>query len=165
MTRIIVAAGIIGIVLIALSGIKPSQSAASTSEPSEQLNFSDDGDEYKQQIMYELKDILEKIEGVGECEVMVSVESTAEYVYAENVERSADADSGGSNERYENEIVIIENNGGRQALVKKMIRPKVGGVVVVCGGGGNIVVKERVIKAVSAALNLPYGRICVEGKK
>ena len=72
-----------------MSGIKPSQSAASTSEPSEQLNFSDDGDEYKQQIMYELKDILEKIDGVGECEVMLSVEGTAEYIYAENIEKSS----------------------------------------------------------------------------
>ena len=49
-------------------------------------------------------------------------------------------------------------------LVKKIIRPKISGVVVVCGGGGDITLKERVIKAVSAALDISYARICVEGK-
>lgn len=166
-TSLIAIIGIIGIVLIAISGLKPSDSADSKNNAvsGAPAAFEDDGDSYKDQVGNELENILSKIDGVGECEVMLSVEGTAEYIFAENVDKSQDLSSNGSSDRYQNEIVMIENSGSRQALVRKIVRPKICGVVVVCRGGGDITIKERVIKAVSAALNIPYGRICVEGKK
>lgn len=166
-TSLIAIIGIIGIVLIAVSGLKPSDSSDNDKGTASGFPaaFENDGDSYKEEIGCELQDILSKIDGVGECEVMLSVEGTAEYIYAENVDKSQDLSSNGSSDRYRNEVVMIENSGSRQALVKKIVRPKICGVVVVCTGGGDITIKERVIKAVSAALNISYGRICVEGKK
>ncbi len=160
---IIFVIGIIGIVLIALSGVDTG--GGKKQETPGQTGVSDDfeTESYKQQITAELEQILSKIDGVGESSVMLSVEGTAEYVFAENIDKTQDYSSNGSSEKYRNEVVIT-NNGSEQALVNKIIRPKISGVVVVCAGGGDITVKERVIKAVSAALNLSYGKICVEGK-
>lgn len=164
-TRIIMVIGIIGIVLIALSGVGTGSSNKTKQEqPTAEVTLDTAQTElYKEQIKSELEDILKKIDGVGECSVMLSVEGTAEYVFAENIDKTQDFSSNGSNERYRNEVVMTDN-GSKQALVKKIIRPKITGVVVVCQGGGDITVKERVIKAVSAALDLSYGKICVEGK-
>lgn len=164
-TRVIYLLGIIGIVLIALSGIKPRGDA----KAAEQKTASEQGETmqaevFKEQVTAELENILAKIDGVGDCSVMLSVNGTAEYVYAENTDKTQDYSSNGSNEKYGSEVVIIDNGSSKQALVKRIIKPKVSGVVVVCRGGGDITVKERVIKAVSAALDLPYGKICVEGK-
>ena len=112
----------------------------------------------------ELENILSNIDGVGECRVMISVEGTSEYYYAENIDKTQEYSPNGSNEQYQNEVVVIDGGDNKQALVRKKVKPKINGVVVVCAGGGDITVKERVIKAVSAALNLSYGKICVEGK-
>ena len=162
-TKMIFAAGIIGIVLIALSSIGASEKTKETAKSAQNAQPDVQADEFRDKVTAELEDILQKIDGVGECSVMLSVEGTAEYVFAENIDKTQEYASGGSNEHYRSEIVMIDS-GSNQALVTKTLRPKINGVVVVCRGGGNVTVKERVIKAVSAALDLPYGKICVEGK-
>lgn len=162
-TKIIFVIGIIGIVLIALSSIGSGDKSKEAAKSAENAPPDIKAEEYKDQITDELENILQKIDGVGDCCVMLSVEGTAEYVFAENVDKTQEYASGGSNEHYRSEIVMIDS-GSKQALVTKTLRPKINGVVVVCQGGGNVTVKERVIKAVSAALDLPYGKICVEGK-
>ena len=162
-TKLIFAAGIIGIVLIALSSIGGSEKIKETAKSAQNSQPDVQADEFKDKVTAELENILQKIDGVGECSVMLSVEGTAEYVFAENIDKTQEYASGGSNEHYRSEIVMIDS-GSNQALVTKTLRPKINGVVVVCRGGGNVTIKERVIKAVSAALDLPYGKICVEGK-
>ena len=164
-TRIIFVIGIAGIILIALSGIgKDSKSTDHDNETSVQSIDMSEAEQFGEMKKAELEEILKKIDGVGECSVMLSVEGTNEYVYAENIDRSQDLNSNASSDKIQNEIVIIDSGGSRQDLVKKVLSPKITGVVVVCRGGGDITVKERVIKAVSAALGLSYGRICVEKK-
>ena len=113
----------------------------------------------------ELKDVLSQVRGVGECKVMVTVEGTTEYVYAENLTKSTDNNGDRTSDRYENEIVITDNDGKKEALVRKIIKPQICGVVIVCEGGGDIKVNERVLKAVSTVLGISSSKICVEGRK
>ena len=112
-----------------------------------------------------LKDVLSQVRGVGECKVMVTVEGTTEYVYAENLTKSTDNNGDRTSDRYENEIVITDNDGKKEALVRKIIKPQICGVVIVCEGGGDIKVNERVLKAVSTVLGISSSKICVEGRK
>ena len=93
-TKLILAAGIIGILLIMLSEFIPNSDKSNDNvKQSEETGISsDDTDEYKNQIESELTEILSKINGVGECEVMVTVEGTTEYVYAENLSEYNDSD-------------------------------------------------------------------------
>lgn len=161
-TGLIVAIGMIGILFIFLSELIPSgqsspDAASSTSE--------NDIYTFKENTEKELEKMLSDIKGVGDVSVMISVSGTVEYVYAEEVNMTDDANGDNKTQRSENKIVIIEENGEKKALVKKMLLPSIGGVVVVCEGGGNTSVNERVIKAVSAALNVPTNKICVECKK
>ncbi len=166
--RLIIALGIAGMLLIAFSGSifgneKESTKAEKTDKRAT-VSDDDNADDFRENVKAELEYILNNIDGVSDCSVMLSIEGTREYIFAENTQRDQEYSSNGSNERTENEIMILDNTGDKQALLRKIIYPKITGAVVVCRGGGDVTVKERVIKAVSTALDLPYGKICVEGK-
>ena len=164
-TKIIFILGIAGILLIFLSEIIPSDKVSQKNKTtSDKITESDDTEIFRQKTENELTEILEKINGVGECRVMVTVEGTTEYVYAENVSEYNDSEGDRKSDKHENDIVMVEKDGQKQALIKKIIKPQINGVVVVCQGGGNVRVCERVLKAVSIALNLSTDKICVECK-
>ena len=164
-TKAVIAVGLAGIMLIFLSEMLPGKSKAESTEATVKSASDNETDSYKKQIEKELKSVLSQIKGVGECEVMVTVEGTTEYVYAENLTKSTDNNGDRTSDRYENEIVITDNDGKKEALVKKVIKPQICGVVIVCEGGGDIKINERVLKAVSTALGISSSKICVEGKK
>ena len=157
--KVIVAIGMIGIALIFLSTL------FEKSDTKKEIVLTDvvstDTSSYKKQLEKELTQILSKVSGVGEVKVMVTIEGTTEYVYAEELLTNKEENDSGISESYENEIVIIENDGRKEALVKKIVKPQVSGVVIVCQGGDNIVVEEKIYQAVSTALNISTNRICV----
>jgi stage III sporulation protein AG len=164
--KLIMVVGIIGMVLIMLSDILPQKEESEEKEVLQtELSENDETDLYKKSIEEQLKTLLEEIEGVGECDIMVTVEGTTEYVYAENISEYTDSETDRQSDKYESSIVFTEKDGEKSALVKKIIKPQINGVAVVCEGGGNVAVNERVLKAVSTALNISTGKICVEAKK
>ena len=108
-----------------------------------------------------LRKTLEKINGVGKADVMITAVGSGEYVYAQNSKRESDPDSVSESGEY----VIIGGNGDKKALVRKVDNPEIMGVVVVCEGGESNVVKEKVYNAVSAAFGIPSQKIFVTGSK
>lgn len=167
-TKLILAVGLIGIILIMLSEVLPDKSSTKktdTPEAQTPVPVADENEEYKLRTEAQLKELLEQIDGVGECRVMVTLEGTTEYIYAENISKYSDNDGARTSDKFDNNIVFTEKDGEKQALVKKIIKPQIIGVVVVCEGGGNIRVNERVLKAVSTALDISSAKICVEAKK
>lgn len=164
-TKLIVILGICGMVLIMISELIPDSKSEETGVKVSSDPVTEDTYEYKRQIETELSDILGKIKGVGEIHVMVTIEGTTEYVYAEELDTDTDKDGEKISEQYKNQIVMTEENGKKDALVRKIIKPQISGVVIVCQGGGDVSLNERVLKAASTALNLPSSKICVECRK
>lgn len=164
-TKLFFALGMLGIILIFLSEILPENDPDTDKNANmKSVQTQDETESYKRQTEEELKNILKKIDGVGDCEVMVTVEGTTEYVYAENLSEYSDTNGDKVSDKKENNVVMIEENGKKQALVKKIIKPKISGVVIVCSGGNDLKINERVLKAASTALNISAGKICVESK-
>lgn len=157
--------GICGIVLILLSEIIPDSENDDKSATAANDPVTEDTYEYKKQTEAELCKILGEIKGVGSIKVMVTIEGTTEYVYAEELDTDTDKDGEKTSEQYKNEVVMVEQDGRKDALVKKIIKPQISGVVIVCQGGGDANLSERVLRAASVALNLPASRICVECRK
>ena len=58
--------------------------------------------------------------------------------------------------------VLLEDGS---ALTETVCLPQVCGVAVLCEGGGDIRVAARITELVSALLDLPSNRICVEQRK
>ena len=161
--KLVIFVGLLGIALIFISDMmsdtdKDKPESTGTSE------MTDDPDEYSADIERRLKKVLSNVSGVGQCDVMVTVSSTTEYVYAENVTGSTDNNGEGSDQSYKKEIVLIEHSGEKEALIRKTVRPQISGVMIVCEGGGDVRVKERIIRAVSTLLGVSSDKICVEGR-
>lgn len=77
-TKIVIAVGLAGILLIFVSEMFPAKNTAeSKSIPTESV-ATDDTDSYKKQIEKELKDVLSQVRGVGECNGNGDVEGTTD---------------------------------------------------------------------------------------
>ncbi len=147
--------GIIGILLIFISTFFENDNEAS--QTSATVSIDKDTSDYKKQIEDELCRILSEISGVGEVKVMVTIEGTTEYEYAQELVK----DSNDSSSSYKNQYVLIDNNGKKEALVKKINTPKISGVAVVCEGGDDVKVTERIIRTVSTVLDISSTGVCV----
>ena len=111
--------------------------------------------------------LLGRVDGVGRVEVMLSLASDMEYIYADEYTRSYDesgADGGSSSTSLEESVkyVTIRLEDGSEALVmQKRLYPEYKGAVVVCDGADNAGIRLKVINAVSALTGLSSDRITV----
>ncbi|MCC8110430.1 MAG: hypothetical protein LIO74_02000 [Ruminococcus sp.] len=159
--RLVAICGVIGLGLILLSGLSVSDDSQEdtnslTIEESE-ISISESLTEYETALERSLVEILEQIEGVGSCEVMLTVSGSWQTVYV----KDTDADCEESRTQTQENVVILDTDAGESALVERVLSPEINGAIVVCDGASSNVVKERVVDAVTAVLDLPTNRISV----
>lgn len=154
-------------------GVSPpdeSQPAFGDSLSKEQASFRD----YEQAYEAKLKDILTKIVGVGEVEVMVTIDSTEEVQVEKNTKDTQQVtNEKGSNGETRHitdvsrtsEAVIMKQSGDDTPLIVKTTKPKIRGVVVVAKGAENATVKKLIADAVERGLEVPAHRISVVPRK
>ena len=151
--KIIIAVGFVGILLILLSEVN-----FSGNSNNDKIQYNEtDYNAYVESLNVQLTDIISSIDGVGECKVMITMRNTSESVYAKNTDSSSSENSKSESDEY----VIYDGDDGDTPLLLKEKFPNVEGVAVVCSGGDNTVVKEKVIKCVSALFNISSNRISV----
>lgn len=156
---LVVIIGVSGMLLILLSELMGQDNE--TDSDSDTYASTAEADDYKNEVTKELTEVISKISGVGEVNIMVMVDGTTEYVYAEDVDSSSDSDDASSSEDYSGKTVIVEENGEKKPLLKKIVQPSVTGVLVVCSGGDSYDVIDKVSRAVSCALNISRSSVCV----
>lgn len=165
--RIILIIGILGMLLILLSSYWPKKPKTELATIDETVAL----ERYTQELESRLLEIIENISDVGKAKVMVTLETGLEYVYADEKQKSTGKteDKSGndsfriqeSNNIQEKPVIVNGGNGSKSALVKYTLQPKVKGVVVVCEGGDQTLVQQRVINAVTTALDISSARVCV----
>ncbi|MBR6045806.1 MAG: hypothetical protein IKP47_09240 [Ruminococcus sp.] len=158
--KLIAFMGIAAVALILLSELIPAKKSAEPAESSSEV-FSDtskliEAEERK------LASLLSSVRGVGKAEVILSLEGSEEYIYAQDTEAERSEDVSRITEKHESKLVLTDRSGSKGPLVRKVLAPKFNGALVICDGGSDPNIRERVIKAVSAALDLPTSKICVE---
>ena len=154
--------GVTAIFLIALSEWIPSSETAVSIDAL-------DTQAYAEQLEKRLTDMVESIDGAGECRVMVTLENGVEYIYANEQsstsnrveDHSETSDKTTVRDDTESSYVIVNAADGRQGLLVTEVQPTVRGVVVVCEGGENELVKERIMNMVATVLNITASRVCV----
>ena len=147
--------GITVMLLILVSDISNDDTARKDIS-SETITF-ESADIYADSIEKQLCRILETIEGVGKADVMLTLTSTEEYVYAERLKQGSS--------QSEIDYVIIDKGSKKEALLKKINNPAISGVVIVCEGGDDPKICERIYKATSTALDISTGKIYVAEMK
>ncbi|MBQ8515738.1 MAG: hypothetical protein IJ496_10110 [Ruminococcus sp.] len=158
--RLIVLAGLAGLVCILLSSFFPEEKedpAGTGAEPVQTAEPVQSAERYAQGLEARLEEILMQIEGVGKCRVMITVSGSESYSYAQDTQQHAQEDS----QELQREHVIIDEGEGDAALVEHIANPEVIGVIIACEGGQNHVVREQIYEAASAVLDVPSNRICV----
>ena len=120
-----------------------------------------------QELETRLTEMLESVQGAGKVQVMITLESAGETVYARDEQSDTQTTQDGSDgvtdrkESYKSEHIIVDAADGKQPLVETHIEPEVKGVAVVCEGGDDITVIKRITDLVSVVLGLSTNRICV----
>lgn len=161
-TNLIFAIGLLGIALLLLSEFLPaSKDKATEKTPDSSLGES----AYTQKLQNELCDLLGQMEGVGRVQVMLTLESTTQSVYATaektQLSENGTQEQGYAQQSYQNDYVLVDGEDGKQALVEHTEMPQIRGVVVICDGGSNSSTICRVTEAVSVVLGITTNRICV----
>lgn len=158
--RLVVILGIAGLALILLSGFLPDDkkdAAESMQTETARSGTSEELQQYCSQMETQLVTILEQVDGVGQCQVMLTAAGTSETVYAQDEEE----DQAESRTQSQRKCVIVSDSTGERPLVQQVVSPQISGVIVVCSGASSSVVQERVTHAIQAVLDIPASRICV----
>lgn len=168
----LLAALLLGVFLIFLNEILTPDKSLSISQNSDAYSNNNSSDinnysslSYENSLEQKLEKTLSLVYGVGKVKVMITLESTAELVTkddikSENSVTSEEATTGDKREilteKQEFSTVKINEDA---PLILKEISPKVSGVIIVAQGGGNIEVKNSLINATKALLNIDIHKI------
>lgn len=114
-------------------------------------------------IQQEMEEILGKIAGVGQVQVMLTMETDGERQLAQDVELSYSG-SMESPERYErsSETIMKDGTNGDEPMIVQTQYPTYRGALIVCQGGDRADVKLAVTAAVTSLTGLTSDRISVE---
>jgi len=121
-----------------------------------------------------LEEILSLIEGAGKVDALITYSNGIEQVPMYSTKQSTTTvqetdKSGGSRktEEVNNEQSVIYNEDGNSKvpMIKQTINPKIVGVIVVSEGANSLNVKENIMKAVEATLDVPAHRVQVFARK
>ncbi len=126
--------------LLVLSSLK-------STAPETELTVAVTSDELEEKVAA----LCRSVKGVREARVLLTLDTSEEYVIAKDVERNGD---------YMKSTAVSPDSGGRTLCV---ISPKVRGVAVVCTGGDKPSVKAKIISLVSSSLGIDSSKISVAG--
>ncbi|MFD2170908.1 stage III sporulation protein AG [Tumebacillus lipolyticus] len=130
--------------------------------------------EYEQIYASRLTEILNMVVGVSDATVMVTIDSSEESIYAENLQENRQSNNetdtkggtrGVTQVDKNGQLVITRENGQEQPVVVKTIKPRVRGVVVVARGAEQIKTVALIKEAVQRSLEVPPHKISVLPKK
>ena len=124
----------------------------------------------KNELESKLEKILSKIQGVGEVQVCINYQESAEVVamYNENSKTSSTEEtdtSGGvrtiQQTDTQKEVVYNDESGNKTPVTEKIINPKIEGAIITAEGASNSGIKANIISAVEAVTGLATHKIQV----
>lgn len=121
-------------------------------------------EDYESYIEGKLSNILKKLKGVGEVDVMVVLEDSTEKIPASNIttttEHTSELDAqGGTREISREDETIQVVNTSNEVVVLKEIKPSIKGVIVVAEGAENLTVLENLYEAVKTVLGISGNKV------
>lgn len=147
----IVAVGLLGMLLIMLSGNNEGEFKSGNSDINDYSLY--DGELIKK----ELTELIESINGAGKAKVMITYKSDTETVFATDTEDTVRGDEIRSRKEY----VIVKKDSDESGIPLKIIFPEIRGVAVICEGGDNRIVKEKIYSLVCSLFQISSNSVSV----
>lgn len=161
--KLLLLAGLIGIVLIYISTAFPQEKTESVDSSQIQTSFS--ANEYRAYLEEEIKEIVAAISGDTEAVVTVTLDTEITYVYAdEKKENNQSANDNVIANTEQTYITVTDSDGGEKPLVVTAYMPKVRGVAIVCSAK-NAQTIDNIEGAVMAALDITSRKVFISDKK
>lgn len=167
--KIVYIVGIVGIALIFISTLfkdKPNTTNKKTQTEDSTL-------EYCNMLEDKIKKLVSSITSSNKVEVLITLDSGVEYVYANEINKDTDKleDVNGNDNRKVQEkdkeekkyIIVKTEDGGEVALLVTELAPKIRGVAIVCEGGDRKDIAEKIKHAVSTVLDITTRRVSITG--
>ena len=115
-------------------------------------------EEYKAEREEELKQLLQRVDGVGHADVMITLKASNEKVTLKD-----NTQKGESNEE---KTVLVENSSRDSSpYIIQEKEPEIEGIVIVCEGGYDSVIKREITDAVSALFSIESHKIKIMKSK
>ncbi len=155
------------LLLLFLGLMLSSPVAAKTKKQNEEISEKENyTGEYKSSLEAQLRETLGKVEGIGELDVMITLESEVnrEIVYNENTSENT---SSSENQRVTTQVnstkdaVMVKDSDGTYPYTYSGSYPKITGAIVVAEGADSPVIKAYIIDAVKAVLDIAPHKIVV----
>ena len=124
----------------------------------------------EEELASKIKNILSKISGVGEVEVLITYTESSQTVamYNENTKETSTEekdDTGGTRIIKESDtqkdVIYQEENGEKKPITQKTIMPKIEGAIITAEGAADGNVKTNIIQAVEAVTGIGSHKIQV----
>jgi stage III sporulation protein AG len=125
---------------------------------------------YKAELESDIKEAVKNITGSKNISVVITLESSVRYSYADQREKSSankteSEQQSTQNDLKESYITIKTSDGGEQALLVTAKMPEIRGVAIVCEGGDDEIIAEKIKNAVTAAFGITSKRVYICGRK
>ena len=130
----------------------------------------DSSSKYVGEMEIRLEKILSQVSGVGQADVLITLENGRRSVYAVNEKQSDEAGATYANGEIakseqigdtEQSYLLVDNGSGKAPLELTSTEPTIRGVVVVCEGAKSSVVKKKVLDAVTTSLGVGANQVCI----
>lgn len=159
---VLIICAVVAILLLVISEFTGSENESD----SENKNNYISSESYIKEQEAKLAELLEAIDGAGEVEVMITLESCYENVYLKDKNLKTESDNGDFKEESDETYIMAKTGSNTQeGVIIKVYEPVVKGVAVVATGGENEKVKMAIIETVSAVFDIDSTNISVEKKK
>ena len=174
----------LGFILIAMNVLLPnskslSSNKLSTTTTQEKVDNTatteeTDAKNYEENQKTDLTNILKKMNGVGDVEVMISFENEEQKVpaYDKNTQKSTTEETdnqGGTRvnnqNTYGSTIVMTTSDGKNEPFILTTYKPKINGVIILAEGATNSKIKYEIEQAVSKLYNLSLDKVNVYSMK
>ena len=117
-----------------------------------------------------LEQILSRIQGVGEVQVLINYSESSEIIAMYNetskVSTTEETDTSGGIRKIEEtdtqkDIIYQEEDGQKTPITQKVVQPKIEGAIITAKGAGDMTIKTNIIQAVEAVTGLATHKIQV----
>jgi len=142
-------------------------------QPIQQLELFTENQSYESKLEKQLSEMLSKVEGVGDVDVMIVLEDETLIEPAFNVidteKTSEEKDNEGGvrtivEKQTNQQVVLLRKNGEEEVMVLKKSAPRIKGILIVADGAASSRVREKIVKATATLLDIPTHKISVLAK-
>lgn len=126
--------------------------------------------DYQTKLEEELEDFLSKVNGIGDVEVLIYLDTTQEYVVEKDVPShqvsSQNGDSKSTEENKEEDTVYTVNGNGEQVpFISQTRHPAIKGVVIAADGADKENIRIQIIRTIMALYGVEANKIDVLERK